>query len=134
MASECKPIPRPPRIPLLGNVTDIDMEFPLQSLTHFATKYGKNHLDGNVLRVAAWFADFAGPIYKLTLAGKKLVFVSSYDYVHETCDDTRFQKSIEGELEVSWIPTDAQDALLNVRSPGAKRCRPRRPFHSKQPS
>ncbi|KAH6988168.1 cytochrome P450 [Ilyonectria sp. MPI-CAGE-AT-0026] len=79
MASECKPIPRPPRIPLLGNVGDIDMEFPLRSLTHFATKYGA--------------------IYKLTLAGKKLVFVSSYDYVHETCDDTRFQKSIEGELE-----------------------------------
>ncbi|KAG4255585.1 cytochrome P450 [Fusarium proliferatum] len=79
MTTECTPIPQPPRLPLLGNVGDIDMEFPLRSMVHFATKYG--------------------PIYKLNLAGQKLVIVSSYEFVHEVCDDKRFKRSIEGELE-----------------------------------
>lgn len=40
MAAKTVEIPEPPRVPLLGNVTDIDMEYPLGSFLHLANKYG----------------------------------------------------------------------------------------------
>ncbi|EHK18616.1 uncharacterized protein TRIVIDRAFT_50977 [Trichoderma virens Gv29-8] len=72
-------IPQPRTIPLLGNIKDIDMDYPLGSMLHLASKYG--------------------PIYRLSIGGTKLVIVSSYELVHEVCDDDRFQKSIQGDLE-----------------------------------
>ncbi|KAK1975729.1 cytochrome P450 [Colletotrichum cereale] len=71
-------IPEPPRMPVLGHVTEIDMEFPLGSFVHLANKFG--------------------PIYKLDLLGQKLVFVNTQELVNECCDDKRFKKSIEGDL------------------------------------
>lgn len=41
-----------------------------------------------------------GPVYRLSFGKSTTVFVSSYELVREVCDDTRFKKSIEGELEV----------------------------------
>ncbi|KAL0941300.1 bifunctional p-450:NADPH-p450 reductase [Colletotrichum truncatum] len=72
-------IPEPPRVPLLGNVTDIDMEYPLGSFIHLANKYG--------------------PIYKVDLLGQKTVWVNTHALVNEICGDDRFKKSIDGELE-----------------------------------
>ena len=34
------PIPQPPGLPFLGNVTDIDAESPLASFIHLAEIYG----------------------------------------------------------------------------------------------
>ncbi|KAL6809711.1 cytochrome P450 [Trichoderma sp. SZMC 28015] len=72
-------IPQPRTIPLLGNIPDINLEYPLGSLLHLADKYG--------------------PIYKLSIGGTKLVILSSYEFVNEVCDDSRFKKSIQGDLE-----------------------------------
>lgn len=40
MAGQVVDIPEPPRVPFLGNVTDIDMELPMRSFIHLADKYG----------------------------------------------------------------------------------------------
>jgi cytochrome P450/NADPH-cytochrome P450 reductase len=86
MTDETEPIPQPPTKPFVGNLTDIDMEYPLGSMLHLANTYG--------------------PIYRLSLAGSDMVIVSSWELVHEVCDDSRFKKSIKGDLEVclSTIP------------------------------
>lgn len=39
--SETVPIPEPYGLPLLGNINDIDPEFPLGSMTSLADQYGK---------------------------------------------------------------------------------------------
>ncbi|EQB55734.1 cytochrome P450 [Colletotrichum gloeosporioides Cg-14] len=80
MAAKTVEIPEPPRVPLLGNVTDIDMEYPLGSFLHLANKYG--------------------PIYRVDILGQKLVWVNTHALVNEICDDKRFKKSIEGDLEI----------------------------------
>ena len=35
-----EPIPSPPGWPIVGNITDLDAEFPLGSLVHLADLYG----------------------------------------------------------------------------------------------
>ncbi|KAJ6537331.1 fatty acid hydroxylase [Mycena sp. CBHHK59/15] len=52
------PIPQPPTIPFIGNVTSLESEVPLRSFQLLAKKYGE--------------------IYQLDLLGTKLVCVSSY--------------------------------------------------------
>ncbi|KAL8388716.1 hypothetical protein RB599_010054 [Gaeumannomyces hyphopodioides] len=79
MALDIKPIPGPSTKPFVGNLTEIDIDYPLGSMMHLAKKYG--------------------PIYKLSLAGTDLIVVSSWELVHEICDDSRFKKSIKGDLE-----------------------------------
>ncbi|EFQ31577.1 cytochrome P450 [Colletotrichum graminicola M1.001] len=71
-------IPEPSRIPVLGHVTEIDTEYSLGSFVHLANKFG--------------------PIYKLDLLGQKLVFLNTHELINECCDDKRFKKSIEGDL------------------------------------
>jgi cytochrome P450 / NADPH-cytochrome P450 reductase len=80
MAPETIPIPQPSTKPFVGNITDIDIDYPLGSMMHLAKKYG--------------------PIYKLSILGSDVVTVSSWELVHEVCDDSRFKKSIQGDLEV----------------------------------
>ncbi|KAJ0275155.1 hypothetical protein CBS470a_011418 [Colletotrichum nupharicola] len=70
MAAKTVEIPEPPRVPLLGNVTDIDMEYPLGSVD---------------------------------ILGQKLVWVNTHALVNEICDDKRFKKSIEGDLESKGV-------------------------------
>jgi cytochrome P450 / NADPH-cytochrome P450 reductase len=41
MADATVRIPEPPGLPLLGNIADIDSEFPLGSYMHLADIYGK---------------------------------------------------------------------------------------------
>lgn len=102
MEKATKPIPQPPTAPFIGNITDLDSTYPLGSMVHLTKKYG--------------------PIYKLSIAGKDLVVVSSRKLVNETCDDSRFKKSIQGDLEVCFVVYSCPYAcihetlqLLNLR-------------------
>ncbi|PVH97815.1 bifunctional P-450:NADPH-P450 reductase [Periconia macrospinosa] len=79
MASKTEPIPQPPKAPIVGNLGDIDVKFPLDSMVNLTNKYG--------------------PIFKLNLPGLELVAVSDWSMVNEVCDDSRFRKSIKGDLE-----------------------------------
>ncbi|KAK5276745.1 hypothetical protein LTR16_010753, partial [Cryomyces antarcticus] len=64
---EIVPIPQPAGWPILGNVSDIDPEFPLGSLMHLADTYG--------------------PIYRLTTVGKNRIVISSVALMNEVCDE-----------------------------------------------
>jgi cytochrome P450/NADPH-cytochrome P450 reductase len=79
-----KNIPQPKEKMIVGNLPDLDTKAPVQAMMRLAREYG--------------------PIYQLTIPGRKpLIVVSSYDLVKELADETRFDKKI-------WNP------LQNVRS------------------
>lgn len=93
MAPRLEPIPQPPKAPLVGNLGDVDVKLPLDSLVNLADKYG--------------------PIFKLNLPGLEMVVVSGWDLVHEVCDDSRFKKSIKGDVEVSAVPVPPSITLVS---------------------
>ena len=64
----------------MGNLGNVDVKSPLDTLLNLSNKYG--------------------PIVKLDLPGLDMVVVSGWDLVHDACDDSRFKKSIKGEVEV----------------------------------
>ena len=71
-------IPQPRTDPLLGNLRDIDASAPVQGFM----RLGRTH----------------GPIYRLDVLGRSLVFVSSQELVDELCDERRFDKKIHASL------------------------------------
>ena len=93
-------IPGPRGVPLLGNIRDIDLAAPIDSLLRLAREYG--------------------PIYKLsTPAGDRLV-VSGADLVADLVDDARFDKLVTGGLanlkprsgeSVGLFSSETQDPL-----------------------
>ncbi|KAK7685349.1 hypothetical protein QCA50_011713 [Cerrena zonata] len=72
------PIPKPPTIPFLGNVMNIDSDVPLMSQNLLARQYGE--------------------IYYLDLLGRTLVVVSSREFCNELSNEKRFLKAIGGGL------------------------------------
>lgn len=90
--SETVPIPEPYGLPLLGNINDIDPEFPLGSMTSLADQYGE--------------------IYRLHFPGRSLVFVSTQALVNETCDEKRFKKCVNSAL--NEIRDGVHDGLFTV--------------------
>ncbi|KAH0412004.1 hypothetical protein KCU90_g18208, partial [Aureobasidium melanogenum] len=71
-------IPGPAGWPLLGNVNDIDPDVPIKSLMDIADKYG--------------------PIYSLSMLGRRRVVVSSVELMNEICDERRFGKVVTAAL------------------------------------
>ena len=43
-------------------------------------------------------AKLYGPVLKLDLGSRKVIYISSRDLVDEVCDDKRFQKTVTGPL------------------------------------
>jgi hypothetical protein len=77
-----RPIPQPPPRPLLGNLTDIDKEDAIGSITQMIRRYGE--------------------IVKLQVPnGPKngRLFIGSQRLVHEIVDQERFEKVVSGALE-----------------------------------
>ncbi|KAJ7708609.1 fatty acid hydroxylase [Mycena metata] len=82
------PIPQPPTIPFIGNITSIEKDVPLRSFQLLAKTYGE--------------------IYQLDLLGRKVITVSSHALANEVSDDTRFHKRVAGGLmEVRNLTGDA---------------------------
>ncbi|KAL1852481.1 hypothetical protein Daus18300_012162 [Diaporthe australafricana] len=72
-------IPQPPTIPVVGNLTSLDLDDPSHSFGELASRYG--------------------PIYRLSVPGQDMIVVSSWKLLNEACDDSRFKKSLQGDLE-----------------------------------
>ncbi|KAJ7105601.1 fatty acid hydroxylase [Mycena epipterygia] len=88
------PIPQPPSIPFLGNVTSVETEVPLNSYVLLAKTYGE--------------------IYQLNMLGTTMVVVTSYALTHEVSDESRFQKHVAaGLLEVRNLLGDALFTAYN---------------------
>ncbi|KAF2470639.1 bifunctional P-450/NADPH-P450 reductase [Lindgomyces ingoldianus] len=72
-------IPQPPLKWFFGNIQDID---PVNTVGSF------------------WrLADIYGPIFKLSLPGRTVIVVSSYELVNDVCDWNRFEKPVNGALK-----------------------------------
>ncbi|KAH7095469.1 NADPH-cytochrome P450 reductase-like protein [Paraphoma chrysanthemicola] len=75
---EYQTIPGPPGLPILGNLSDIDAQNPIQSLCNLTTKYG--------------------PLWKFNLGGERIV-IASQALMDEVCNEERFSKIIAASLE-----------------------------------
>ncbi|KAM0427913.1 hypothetical protein ACHAPT_007372 [Fusarium lateritium] len=88
------PIPEPPALPWLGHITEFKSEDSLQDLTRLHEIYGD--------------------IYRLRFPeGKSYIIVGTNKLVNEVCDETRFQKSINNEL--NEVRNLANDGLFTAR-------------------
>ncbi|CEJ57399.1 hypothetical protein PMG11_06093 [Penicillium brasilianum] len=71
-------IPRPPGIPILGNVFDVNPNETWNSLIKLAKEYG--------------------PIFKIKALGKQIVFIGNVELLEEICDQQRFRKCVTGPI------------------------------------
>ncbi|KAI1458582.1 bifunctional P-450:NADPH-P450 reductase [Annulohypoxylon moriforme] len=92
-----KPIPEPPRLPFLGNIADIDADNSIQSFKFLANKYGE--------------------IFRLSLPGASLVFVTTRELVNDVCDEKKFKKIPNNVLQ--QIKLGLGDGLFtaNIETP-----------------
>ncbi|RYC93528.1 Bifunctional cytochrome P450/NADPH--P450 reductase [Fusarium oxysporum f. sp. narcissi] len=86
-------IPSPSGLPLLGNITSIDPEFPLGSMVSLAEQHGE--------------------IYRLKFPGRSVVIVSTQALVNETCNEKRFKKCVNSAL--TEIRDGVHDGLFTAR-------------------
>ena len=75
---ELVPIPQPPAKPFLGNLLEFDRAGPVQGLVGLAERYG--------------------PIYQLKVRNRRMIVVSGFSLVDELCDQSRFDKTVDGAL------------------------------------
>jgi cytochrome P450/NADPH-cytochrome P450 reductase len=85
-------IPQPRSLPFVGNLPDIDMNAPVQSMMRLAAAHG--------------------PIFRLTLGGTTITILGSQELVDEACDESRFAKKIHRPLQV--IRDFAGDGLFTA--------------------
>lgn len=88
------PIPQPKPHPLLGNLPDLNPEAPVQGFMRLARTHG--------------------PIFKLALAGREVIVVSSRELVNELCDEERFDKKLSMPLQN--IRSFAGDGLFTAHT------------------
>ncbi|ESK91468.1 cytochrome p450 [Moniliophthora roreri MCA 2997] len=72
------PIPQPPSIPFVGNITSIDKEVPINGFMLLAKQYGE--------------------IYQLNILGRTVVHLNTHALINEVSDDKRFKKLVGGAL------------------------------------
>ena len=84
------PIPQPQGLPILGNLFDMMPGNVWASLNKLAAEHGD-----------------AG-IFKITILGKQLVFITSAALLEEICDEKRFRKCVTGPIvEIRHLANDS---------------------------
>ncbi|KAL6870342.1 cytochrome P450 [Trichoderma novae-zelandiae] len=86
------PIPKPPGVPLLGNIFDVKPSNTWDSVRKLADKYGE--------------------IFQIKVLGQTIVFVASAALADELCDEKRFRKYVGGP--VVEIRAAVHDALFTA--------------------
>ncbi|CAM1508732.1 Fc.00g055800.m01.CDS01 [Cosmosporella sp. VM-42] len=82
------PIPRPPGVPILGNILDVNPNNPWTSLKTLAEKYGE--------------------IFQIKVLGHTVVFVAGAALAEELCDEKRFRKYVGGPIvEIRYAVHDS---------------------------
>ncbi|MFD0937648.1 cytochrome P450, partial [Methylobacterium trifolii] len=76
--SSPEPIPQPKPAPILGNLPDIDIHAPVQSMMRLARRHG--------------------PIFRLAIGARTVIILSSQSLVDEVCDESRFEKRLHAAL------------------------------------
>jgi cytochrome P450 len=85
-------IPKPPGVPLLGNIFDVKPNNTWESLRKLADQYGE--------------------IFQIKVLGQTLVFVASVALAEELCDEKRFRKYVGGPIVE--IRAAVHDALFTA--------------------
>ncbi|KAJ7470035.1 cytochrome P450 [Mycena galericulata] len=103
------PIPQPPAIPFIGNVTALDKDVPLRSSILLAKTYGEIY-QLNILGLPSFYSGFSSR----STALKGTTTISVNTHANEVSDDTRFKKVVSaGLLEVRKAVGDALFTGLN---------------------
>ncbi|MCG5487237.1 MAG: cytochrome P450 [Sinorhizobium meliloti] len=90
--SKLQAIPEPKGFPVLGHMTAIDPDAPVQSLMRLARDLG--------------------PIYRLRAFGREIIIVSSQELTAELCEESRFRKALHPPL---WeLRAVAKDGLFTA--------------------
>ncbi|PSN59760.1 cytochrome P450 [Corynespora cassiicola Philippines] len=95
---DTKEIPGPPGLPLVGNISDIDAENPIQSLCNLT--------------------DIYGPIWRFNLAGAPRIVIASQALMNEISDEERFSKVIAAALKE--VRNGVHDGLFTAMGPQEK--------------
>ena len=95
---DTKEIPGPPGLPLIGNISDIDAENPIQSLCNLT--------------------DIYGPIWRFNLAGAPRIVIASQALMNEISDEERFSKVIAAALKE--VRNGVHDGLFTAMGPQEK--------------
>ncbi|KAF4472142.1 hypothetical protein FALBO_950 [Fusarium albosuccineum] len=110
--AETVEIPTPSGLPLLGNITSIDPEFPLGSMVSLAEQHGElNFTDQRPRKSTDHLSQ--GEIYRLKFPGRTVVIVSTQALVNETCNEKRFKKCVNSAL--TQIREGVHDGLFTAR-------------------
>lgn len=80
-----------------------------------ADQYGKYTANSIILKTLKTLTLKTGEIYRLSLGGRSVVFVSSYDLVNEVCNEKRFEKDIRGVLD--QVRHGVHDGLFTAKGP-----------------
>ncbi|NHN34444.1 bifunctional cytochrome P450/NADPH--P450 reductase [Paenibacillus agricola] len=72
-------IPQPKTYGPLGNLPQLDLDIPLQSMVKLAQQYG--------------------PIFRLDLPGRSELIISGHELVADACDESRFDKRVWAPLQ-----------------------------------
>jgi cytochrome P450/NADPH-cytochrome P450 reductase len=89
-----KPLPQPRAYPVLGNLLDLDVNTPIQTMMKLKDEYG--------------------PAFRLKVPTEDLVVISSAELCHEVCDESRFDKKVHGPLDV--VRDYAGDGLITAHT------------------
>ncbi|CAO2650266.1 Nn.00g015580.m01.CDS01 [Neocucurbitaria sp. VM-36] len=95
---EHETIPGPPGLPIVGNLSDIDAQNPIQSMCTLTSKYG--------------------PIWKFNLGGAERIVIGSQALMDEVCDEERFSKIIAASL--NQVRNGIHDGLFTAKGPQEK--------------
>ncbi|GAB0136365.1 hypothetical protein EsDP_00004667 [Epichloe bromicola] len=87
-----QPIPRPPGVPVLGNIFDVTPSNTWTSLKKLSEEYGD--------------------IFQVKVLGRTIVFVASVALAEEICDEKRFRKFVGGPIVE--IRAAVHDALFTA--------------------
>ncbi len=87
-------VPQPPLKPVIGHLTEVDADAPIQSLMRLAKTYG--------------------PFFHLKIFDREMYVASSQALVNELCDETRFRKSVHAPLKE--IRAFAGDGLFTAHN------------------
>lgn len=81
-------IPKPPGVPVLGNIFDVNPGNTWESLRKLSEKYGE--------------------IFQIKVLGKTIVFIAGAALAEEVCDEKRFRKYVGGPIvEIRYAVHDA---------------------------
>ncbi|KAF7586525.1 hypothetical protein BBP40_008770 [Aspergillus hancockii] len=87
------PIPKPKGVPILGNLFDISGSNAWGSFNKLATNYR--------------------PIFKISILGHDIVFITGAALLEEICDETRFRKCVAGPIVA--IREAVHDSLFTAK-------------------